>query len=337
MTIYGLIIPKSISFTNWYEKAGSITSKARHRLKIIDWHHSHEKNISLTARHFGLTRYTVRQWIKRFKERGISGLNNRSHRPKHFRQPTTPRHIVFAVTKIRKQYPAWSKYKIRVLLGRKGIEVSASTIGRILKRRNLINRKVSRKRRKAALRPRKRYPKGLKINSPGDLIQIDTKHIMLIGGKKFYQFTAIDVLTKKRVLNVYSSESSKNGAAFLIECLKTFSFPIKIVQTDNGAPFQKNFEKLCREKEIPHYFSYPRCPKQNAYVEISQGADEREFYQQGNISSCLKVMKSRIKKRQDIWNEIRPHQALNYLTPNEYLEKWKRGSLPTRDILTLQT
>ena len=337
MTIYGLIIPKSISFANWYEKVGSLTPKAKHRLKIIDWHRSHGQNISLTARHFGLTRYTVRQWMKRFKEHGIPGLNDKSRRPKHVRQPTTSQNIVFAVARIRKQYPAWSKYKIRVLLEREGIKISASTIGRILKRRGLINEKVSRKRKRAGLRPKKRYPRGLKISSPGDLIQMDTKHIMLVGGRKFYQFTAIDVLTKKRVLDIYSSESSKNGAIFLKQCLKEFPFSVKAIQTDNGAPFQKNFEKLCENKELPHYFIYPRHPKQNSYVEISQKADKYEFYQQGNVSSSLSVMRKRIKEQEHVWNEIRPHQALNYLTPNEYFEKWRNGRLPTKDVITLQT
>jgi len=337
MTTYGLIVPKSISFASWYQKVGSITPKAKHRLKIIDWHRSHGENVSLSARHFGLTRYTIKQWMKRFKEQGIPGLNDRSRRPKHLRQPTTSQNIVFAVVRTKKQYPTWSKYKIKVLLKRQSIEVSASTIGRILKRRGLIDRKVSRKRRKAALYPKKRYPRGLKIASPGDLIQMDTKHIMLVGGKRFYQFTVIDVLTKKRILDIYPSESSKSGASFLNQCLKEFPFVIRAIQTDNGAPFQKNFEKLCKEKKLPHYFTYPYCPKQNTYVEISQGADKREFYQQGNVCSSLKVMKERIKERQRIWNEVRPHQALNYLTPNEYLEKWKRGNLPTKDVITLQT
>lgn len=119
---------------------------------------------------------------------------------------------------------------------------------------------------------------------------MDTKHIMLPGGKRFYQFTAIDVLTKRKVMRVYSSESSGNGAHFLQECLLNFPFTIKAVQTDNGSTFLKEFDKLCKEKGLPHYFIYPRTPKQNTYVEISQGADKREFYQQGNVCSLLPVI-----------------------------------------------
>jgi len=48
-------------------------------------------------------------------------------------------------------------------------------------------------------------------------------------------------------------------------------------------------------------------------------------------------MQTRLKQWQDTWNEVRPHGALNYLTPNEYLLKWQQGRLPTKDTITLQT
>ena len=44
------------------------------------------------------------------------GLNDRSHRPKNVRKPTTSWEAVNEIVKIRKQYPAWSKYKIRKIL-----------------------------------------------------------------------------------------------------------------------------------------------------------------------------------------------------------------------------
>ena len=138
-------------------------------------------------------------------------------------------------------------------------------------------------------------------------------------------------------MRVYPSESSRNGAKFLKECLTGFPFPIKAVQTDNGSTFQGEFDKLCQEKGIPHYFIYPRTPKQNSYVEISQEADEREFYQQGNVCSLLPVMQRKIKEWEDIWNNVRPHQALGQLTPSEYLLKLQTNRLPTKDVIVLQT
>mgnify|MGYP001592253269 CR=1 FL=1 len=337
MTIYGSIIPGAVRIAQWGQRVGSLTSIGKKRLTVIDWHRSHTENVSLTARHFGLTRRTVRRWVRRFQQQGILGLNDRSRRPQTVRPPVTSWKTVSAVVTLRTHYPAWSKYKIQTLLGREGIITSASTVGRILQRKGLIDRRITQKRRKAALYPRRRFPHGFRISRPGDMIQIDTKHVMLPGGKRHHQFTAIDVLTKQRVLRILPSESSRNGAAFLAICITTFPFPIGAVQTDNGAPFQKEFEQSCQERKLPHYYIEPRSPKQNTYVEISHGADERDFYQHGNVWHDPKTMAEKLANWERIWNEVRPHAALNYLTPNAYLERWKSGRLPTNATITLQT
>lgn len=337
MTIYGTVIPGAIKIAHWANKVDGLTLEAKKRLKIVDWHRSHGNNVSLTARRFGLTRLTIRSWVERFNQGGALRLNNQSKRPKHLRQPVTPWETVKAIIDLRKQYPAWSKYKLAIMLKKQGLTVSPSTIGRILKRKGMINQRISRKRQRSALYPKARFPKGLRISEPGDMIQLDTKHICLVGGKKFYQFTAIDVLTKNRVLDVYPSESSRNGADFLKRCQNQFPFKFKAIQTDNGAPFLKEFQRLCLKKKLPHYYIYPRTPKQNTYVEISHGADKREFYQQGNVRQQFKLMRQLIKAWEKTWNEVRPHQALDYLTPREYLEKWQSSRLPTRDVITLQT
>lgn len=337
MTVYGTIVPKLFPLLRSVELSEKMTGKAKGRLKIIDWHRRRGQNISLTSRHFGLSRRMVRMWAKRYNEKGMLALNDKSHRPKNLRLPTTDSSVIVEIVKLRKQYPAWSKYKLQVILKRQGIAVSASTIGRVLKRRGLINHKTSQKRKRAALKPKPRFPRGLKIACPGDMVQMDTKDIVLTGGKKLYQFTAIDVLTKTRVLDVYPSESSKHGLSFLRKCLNEFPFAVKAVQTDNGSTFLKYFQRECEQLNLKHYFIYPRHAQQNSYVEVSHKSDKDEFYLQGNVSPFLEVMQTSIKQRQDIWNTFRPHQALNYLTPYEYLQKWQKGRLPTRDVITLQT
>lgn len=337
MTIYGVVVPGMAAIARSSALMDSLTERAKHRIKILDWWKAHGKNTALASRHFAIGRNTLWRWIRRYEQYGIGGLNENSRKPKRTRQCATPWSIVMRVVELRKQYPAWSKYKIQVLLQREGIKSSISTVGRILKKRGLIDKKVSQKRKRAALRPKARFPHGMRISEPGDMIQMDTKYIMLTGGRKFFQFTAIDVLTKQRVLRVYPSQSSRNGAHFLKECIVSFPFRIKAVQTDNGAPFLKEFEKLCKELDLPHYFIYPRNPKQNSYVEISHGADKREFYQQGNICSILSVMRERIKERERVWNTVRPHAALGYLTPQEYFLKLQTSFLPTKDVIILQT
>lgn len=336
MTIYGSVLPGAISLANWTAKT-NITEKAKQRLKVVDWLRAHDNNISLAARHFGLNRETIRIWLRKFRQAGMLGLNDRSHKPKNIRKPTISWEIVNEIVKIRKQYPAWSKYKIRRILSRQNIVVSASTVGRVLKRKGLIGGKISAKRSKAAKSPRKRFPKGFRIALAGDMVQMDTKYVNLIGGKRIYQFTAIDVLTKRRVLKYYSSLVSKNGADFLRYCLEKFPFLIRAVQTDNGPEFLKYFDALCKELNLPHYFIYPRMPKQNTYVEASHLADKNEFYLQGNIGCDIESMQKKLGEWEYTWNYVRPHEALDYLTPDEYLNRLNFVLLPTKDVIILQT
>ena len=336
MTIYGSVLPgaRSIALGAW--KTECLTEQAKYRIKDFDWWRAHGKNASLGARHFGLGRMTLYRWLQRFQKQGITGFNESSRRPKNLRKPTTPWIVVQRTVELRQTYPAWSKHKIEALPRREGVGTSVSTVGRIRKRKGLMDKKKSAKRKRAALHPRARFPRGLRISEAGDMVQMDTKYIMLPGGKRYYQFTAIDVLSKQRVLRVYASQSSRNGALFLQECLASFPFLVKAVQTDNGAPFFKEFEKKCQELGLPPYFIYPRSPKQNSYVEISHGADEREFYQQGNTHLFLESMRAKLKEWENTWNTVRPHASLNYLTPQEDLEKLKQGRLPTRDTIVLQ-
>ena len=172
MTIYGSVLPGIRSLANWVAKTDKISKEARHKLKVLDWLKNNKGDISLASRHFGHDRETIRIWRDNFNRGGLLALNNKSHRPKNLRKPTTGWQTICEVVKIRKQYP-WSKYKIkRILLRDNCIEISESTVGRIMKRKGLIDKKVSKKKSWSAKHPRKRFPRGFRIDSGGDMIQI---------------------------------------------------------------------------------------------------------------------------------------------------------------------
>jgi len=141
MTIYGTLIPGAASIARNAALTNSLTEKARWKIKIIDWYRIHGSNQSLTARHWGISRMTLYRWLKKFKHYGITGLNDESTRPKHNRQPVTPWPVTIRAIQLRKQYPAWSKKKIRAIMRREGIITSESTVGRIFNRWQLSIRK----------------------------------------------------------------------------------------------------------------------------------------------------------------------------------------------------
>jgi transposase InsO family protein len=331
MTTYGYILPKAGLLLRL---ATNLSPKAKHRLKIIDWHRANKENQSLTSRHFGVGRETLREWLKRFKERGIKGLEERSHRPHKVRERKIPLTTQDEIVKLRKVNPCYSKYKISVLLKSKA---SPSSVGRILKDKGLINHRISAKRSKAAKYPKHRFPRDIVINYPGKLLQIDTKHLSVYRGRKFYQFTAIDVLTKLRVLWVTTHISSAAAKKFLKICVKEFPFNIENIQTDNGSEFHKHFDEFCKQLTIPHYYIEAYSPKQNSYVERSHLTDELEFYQQGNMRTTAELLLPLIKAWERKYNHERPHQSLNYLTPMKYFQKFERQGISTKEYIPLQT
>ena len=113
---------------------GEPSKKARQRLKWFDYYNSHGGNARLTCRYFGISPQTFYRWKRRYNPRHIGSLEERSRRPKHLRQPTYSAELVEAVLKLREEYPRWGKEKLATLLNGKGNQVSASMVGRIIRR-----------------------------------------------------------------------------------------------------------------------------------------------------------------------------------------------------------
>lgn len=112
---------------------------------------------------------------------------------------------------------------------------------------------------------------------PGCLIQIDTMHLRF-GGRKFYQFTAIDCFSRVAFSRVYSSASSACARAFPEEAKRYMPFFLLALQTEGGAGFLKHFDRAIEEELITHYFSHPYCPKETAFVERKIRTDKYELW-----------------------------------------------------------
>lgn len=126
-----------------------LSREAKVRLSWLTHYKKHE-NASVTSRRFGISRSTLHKWAKRYAERGPRGLEDLSRAPHNRRASTVAWQTVDLICSIRAEQPAWSKHKIAVILARDhDITLSASTVGRILKRKGLYDVRKSRKRQKA--------------------------------------------------------------------------------------------------------------------------------------------------------------------------------------------
>lgn len=296
-----------------------LSAQAKLRLKWMDFHVSHGHNASLTCRHFGISRDTFYRWWRRFDRFDLSTLEDKSRAPKTRRTPTTSTDTVGLVLKLRDRNPEWSKYKLSVVAKRDhGVDVSPSSVGRILTRYGRINERRAAKRRKAARNTRTRRPKELVAAHAGDLVQIDTKHLYLAGHKRCFQFVAVDVATRVKVTEVYTTASSRSAARFLDTVIARLPFAIGSIQTDNGSEYLGEFDRACKDKNIAHFFSYPHCPKHNAFVERQIQTEIDEFHSLIDPVLDIEEYNDLLLAWDRFYNEVRPHQSIGYLTPMAY-------------------
>ena len=97
-------------------------------------------------------------------------------------------------------------------------------------------------------------------------------------------------------------------------------FPIKAIQVDGGSEFQDAFEEECQRTGMELFVLPPRSPKLNGYVERAQRTHTEEFYEVTDTSFEIAELNQALLKWEKVYNTVRPHQALGYLTPQEFLK-----------------
>lgn len=257
-------------------------------------------SISLAARRCGIARSTLQRWIKR-KE--LEGFEDRSRRPHHLARQQFDTEIETLVLQARQ---AHNYGKIRIcsfLFQQHAIQVSAATVGRILKKHDCPPIKRFHKQQ-----PPVRYSRPV----PGDRVQMDVCKI----APGIYQYTAIDDCSRFKILYTYKRRTATNTIDFLARVLEQFVYPIQRIQTDRGREFfAYSFQEKLREYCVKFRPIKPRSPHLNGKVERSQQTDLQEFYRTANLKDP--ELNERLGEWQFYYNYQRPHSSLNGKTPAE--------------------
>jgi len=334
MSVYGSIVPGGPTLARLLPKAAGAardlkpsSREARKRAAAVVWHGLHRSNVSLTARHFGLSRSTVYDWLKRDREGGARPFEDRSRRPKRVRQPTWSPELEARVLELREANPRWGKDVLAPILRREGVEVSVSMVGRILSRLRRQGRLLPATTAdpciKSALYVRpyaRRKPRDYVPQAPGDLVQVDSADVRWTGLTQIYKhFSARDYVSRWDVLGVYGRATATTAASFLEELLERMPFAVKAIQVDGGSEFKAEFEAACAAKGLHLFVLPPRSPKLNGRVERAQRTHKEEFYQVIEPPDGLQDLRPRLLLQEQRYNTYRPHQALGYLTPQQWL------------------
>lgn len=301
------------------------------RVNLIDY--AQRYGIKAAAREFSCARNTVRKWIRRYKDKGLHGLNNHSRKPKScpFKTPLKEEEEILRLRDSLKKVGA-----VR-LVREFEVKRSSSTVYRIFKRNDRIKSKWKKHRKKNDLREVKARMKVF------EKIQVDIKELKDIPNYypyyksqrlPRYQFTARDVKSGALFFAFGHTKDCVNAAtfcAYLLEHLKRFKIDIKeiSVQTDNdgafvgnwrigsSSPFKNLVEKLYK---ATHLRIPPSAPTYNSDVETSHARIEEELYDVEEFSHLGELL-GKALTYQIYFNLIRPNTYKNLKSPMKIIEE----------------
>ena len=96
-------------------------------------------------------------------------------------------------------------------------------------------------------------------------------------------------------------------------------FPVRAISIDNGSEFMADFEAACQARSIALFVLPPRSPKLHGAVERANRTHTEEFYEVTDVEPELEAFQAGLRAWEVTYNTIRPHKALGYRTPAEYL------------------
>jgi len=297
-----------------------LSNSAKTRLAWMDHYHKHQ-NISLTCRHFGISRKTFHQWKRRYQPFHLESLEEKSRRPKRLRQWQVSVIQEGRILALRRKYLRYGKEKLRIIYEQEyGQKISSWKVQRVIEKHNIyyspLKAERTRKRKSRSL-PKRRIYELKKESRQGFLVQADSI-VLHWSGLKRYILTGIDYHSKIGFARMYPSKHSKHAADFLKRLHYLFEGKIENVQTDNDSEFAKNFREACAELKVEQYFSRIRTPKDNAFDERFNRTLQEEFIALGNRFTDCEVFNQRLTEWLIEYNFNRPHQSLGYETPIKF-------------------
>lgn len=300
-----------------------LSPEGKLRLEWIAFYHTvGNRNISKTARHFGISRRCLRKWLGRFERQRVKSLEEHSRRPKHVRNWEVTKEEESQVITLRRKYMEFGKRKLKILYKQEyGNNISTWKIERVIGKHNLF---LERKKRYTVWKPKQpririhKVKEALQKLPAGTLWHTDTIILWWYGQRRVI-FTALEEKTKLGFARVYKSNTSANGADFLKRLAYLSNNKLRIIHSDNGSEFDKEFAALCKELGIHQVFSRPHTPKDNPALEKFNHTIQREWLDYSvvgldDINDANKDLTEWLVK----YNSIRPHQALDYKTPLQY-------------------
>jgi putative transposase len=98
-------------------------------------------------------------------------------------------------------------------------------------------------------------------------------------------------------------------------------FPIRAVQVDGRKRIRRRVRTVLPAARPASVRAASALPKLNGAVERANRTHTEVFYQVTPCSLEMKKLNRELRHWEKIYNTVRPHQALGYLTPLQFLRQ----------------
>ncbi len=253
------------------------------------------------ARHFGFNQSTIVRWFKKSIKYGYHPIPTLSSKPKHHPRELK-NEIVWKIFHQRIKTRRCAEVVHQELLNQ-GVKVSLSSVKRTLDRSGLLKKRSPFKR----YHPHQERPYALK---PGDLVELDTIHLMIAEKKRIYIFVAIDTYSRWVYAKAYAKMNGRTSLRFVREAQRNAPFAFRMLQSDHGPEFGDWFVEQAKRS---HRYTRIGKPNDNAHIERFNRTLQEECLDK--YPRKVKVLNCALKKYLQYYNNERLHMGISLRAP----------------------
>jgi putative transposase len=264
-----------------------------------------------------------RQWVKDLvqvhgtSERRVCGLIGIQRSSYYYRpKPKDDEAIRQRLRDLAFSRPRYGYRRLYILLRRESWQVNHKRVLRIYREEGLSVRSKKRKKRTARLRVVPAPP--TRINERWSM---DFVADQLATGQRFRALTVIDHFSRECVLIEAGTSLPAAKVTEVLDKMIAQRGQPDVITTDNGTEFtSRHFDSWAHHRGIKLDFIAPGRPVQNCYIESFNGKFRDECLNE-NWFGSLATAKLAIEKWRLDYNKNRPHSSLDYLAPEQFVER----------------
>ena len=286
------------------------------RLKAVRLYLEEEYPVSLIAEEMGITKNTIRRWVKNYREYGEIGLQPQTKN--NNRNKALSRSVKGRIIEVKKRNPVYGSKRISDILKRFFcISASPKSVAKTLHEEGLVEKQKR-------IRKNTSKPRFFERSTPNQLWQSDIMMFRL-GGHSAYLIGFIDDYSRYITgLGLYWSQTAENLIETYRRAISEYGVPREML-TDQGRQYvswrgRTNFQRELEKDKVSHLKSRPHHPMTLGKIERFWRSIQQEFLFRAKFDT-FEEARDRINLWVKYYNHKRPHQGIGSLCPaDRYFE-----------------